>query len=242
MSLLLIGTAALLIGANTWKRNLSVASVVVRGTSVVKTSDIVALAQIAQGTPLFSLDLAAVKRHLEQHPYVSSASVQRDTPDRITIVIYEREPIAIVLSDHRFYLDSAGVVLPAVRSEHVFDLPVITGAFPAGECVPGRRVTAPAVRHAVALLNTALAIGDETYRRISELHVGEHGDLILFTAEYGIPVIVSDEDATEALLRLDGFWKDVVSLYGARGLEYVDLRFDDQVVVRWSKQPGGHGD
>ena len=241
LSLLLVGTAALLLGANSWKHNLSVASVVVRGISIVKASEIMTLARVVRGEPLFDVDLAAVKRRLEQHPYVSSASVQRDTPDRITIVITEREPIAIVLADRSWYLDSAGVVMPAVRSEHVFDLPVITGAIPAVECVPGKRISAPLVREALDVLNTARTIGDDTFRRISEIHVPAQGELTLYTAEYGIPVLLNGGDAGDGLLKLDGFWKGVVSQYGAQGLQYVDLRFRDQVVVRWSKPPGGTG-
>jgi len=239
MVLLLMGTAALLLGANSWKRTLNVSSVVVHGTSLVGTPEILAVAQVTRGTPLFSLDLGLVKRRLEQHPYVSCASVQRDTPDRITIVITEREPIAVVLASQPVYLDSSGFVLPAVRSDHVFDLPVITGAVPSADLVPGRRVATAALRWTVLLLNTAREIGEETERRISEVHLQENGDLILYAAEYGIPVIVDTADIAGGLLRLDGFWKDVVGRYGAQGLQYVDLRFKDQVVVRWSKQPGG---
>ena len=74
------------------------------------------------------------------------------------------------------------------------DLPVITGAVPAAECVPGKRITSPAVRDALVLLDMARSISDECYRRISDVAVGTGETLILYTAEFGVPVIVRRGD------------------------------------------------
>ena len=37
------------------------------------------------------------------------------------------------------------------------------------------------------------------------------------------------------LVKLDGFWKEIVYHRGPNDLDYIDLRFADQVVVRWNK-------
>ena len=42
-------------------------------------------------------------------------------------------------------------------------------------------------------------------------------------------------DAAAKLVKFDGFWKEVVVHRGPDELVYVDLRFEDQVVVRWSR-------
>ena len=233
MVLLLSCTFVLLLTAHSWKRGLSVGSVDVVGTRILQKADVVTLAGIARGEKLFAVDLAAVKRRIEQNPFVRSASVERDAPDRIIVAVEEREPLATAVTDRMVFLDGDGYVMPAVRSEYLFDFPLITGGLTAGECVPGKRIGTECVQQALALLKTAQAIGDETYRRISEVRADPQHDLVLYTAEYGIPVIVGRGNEAAKLLALDGFWNTIVGQRGAQGLQYIDLRFDDQVVVRW---------
>lgn len=241
-ALIIISTAVLLFGAHTWKRDLRVGSVVVLGTRILTPADVVTQAGVTRGEKLFAVDLGGVKRKIETHPFVRQATVQRDAPDRITILLEEREPIAAVMTNRLLYLDPEGFVLPAVASEHVFDLPVITGAIPAAECVPGKRITANTTREALEFLTLAKRVSDEMYHRISEVRVEDQRDMVLYTAEYGIPVIVGKGNSAEKLIRLEAFWKDIVSRQGAQGLQYVDLRFEDQVVVRWNRSRSGGGE
>jgi cell division septal protein FtsQ len=58
---------------------------------------------------------------------------------------------------------------------------------------------------------------------------------VLFTAETGVPVVLGRGDIAVKLVKLDGFWKQIVMQRGATQLKTVDLRFADQVVVRWDE-------
>jgi hypothetical protein len=99
--------------------------------------------------------------------------------------------------------------------------------------VPGRRITAPSVLAALALLDTVATAGEDLDRLISEVHVRPDGQLVLYTAEFAVPVFVGHGAVSDRLASLEAFWNTVVSVRGARDLAYVDLRFDRQVVVRW---------
>lgn len=242
MVLLICSTATILFGAHAWKRDLRVASVMVLGARILPASDIVTQAGIGTGDKLYAVNLSGVKRKIEANPFVQKATVQRDAPDRITILLEEREPLAAVMTDHVLYLDPEGFVLPSVRSEQVFDLPLITGTVPVEECVPGKRIASAPVLEALAFLAFAKRVGDEMYHRISEVHLEDQHDMVLYTAEFGIPVIVGRGDAAEKLMKLEAFWKDVVNRQGAQGLQYVDLRYSDQVVVRWNRGRSGGGE
>jgi cell division septal protein FtsQ len=58
--------------------------------------------------------------------------------------------------------------------------------------------------------------------------------MVMYTAEYGVPVIVGRGNVADKLVRFSAFWEQVVGGRGPQGLQYVDLRFDDQVVARWA--------
>jgi cell division septal protein FtsQ len=40
----------------------------------------------------------------------------------------------------------------------------------------------------------------------------------------------------DKLVKLEILWKDVVREKGAQELQYIDLRYDNQVIVRWNKE------
>jgi hypothetical protein len=69
--------------------------------------------------------------------------------------------------------------------------------------------------------------------RISEVYVRNNGDIVLFTAEGGIPVFVGTEDYPVKLLSFQAFWEQVVQRGDVRRLQQVDVRFRGQVIARW---------
>jgi len=226
----LIGVAGL---ANMWKGDLKVASVTVEGNSIVNENEILAQAGVTNESKLFEIDLFAVRKRIEQNPFIRSASVNREVPNRIAIQVEERVPIAAVVLDKIFYFDAEGYVLPPRRSENIFDLPVLTGSLQRSELVPGRRYSTTNVQEALTILRMAQQVGDQLYRRISEVHVEADKDIILHTAEFGVPVIIGRGDIAAKLVKFDTFWNEFVLHHGAQELRFVDLRYHDQVVVRW---------
>lgn len=227
---ILIGAAVL---ANMWKSDLKVASVTVEGNSIITEKEIRTQAGINNESKLFDIDLFAVRKRIEQNPFIRTASVNREVPGRIAIQVEERVPIAAVVLDKIFYFDAEGYVLPPTRSENIFDLPVLTGSLQRSELVPGRRYSTTNVQDALTILRMAQQVSDQLYRRISEVHVEADKDIILHTAEFGVPVIFGRGDTAEKLVKFDTFWNEFVLHHGAHELRFVDLRYRDQVVVRW---------
>lgn len=235
MALLVVAVLGLAYGANNWKRDLPLREVRAYGMRILSAAEVVTLAGIDKSQRLFSIDLNAARRRVEANPYVRSASVTRDASGRVTVTVHERVPVAAILADRRLYIDDSAYVLPSVKTDQLFDLPFLTGALPAAECQPGRTVKAPAVREALALLASARAIGDDLYHEISEVHLAADGSLLCYTAESGVPVLVGRGTLSEKLAKFDGFWKEYVARQGVQDLQYVDLRFEDQVVARWNQ-------
>jgi len=237
LALLVTAAVVTAVRANFWKTDLRVASVEVRGNSIVPSAELLSLAHIAAGEKLFDVDLYAASKRLLENRFVRSASVNREVPDRITISVRERIPIGVVLAQKKLYLDAEGYVLPPAVSENIFDLPVLTGPFPSGDLVPGRRVSSPLMQEGLSVLTTARALGDDVYRQLSEVRVEEGKDILAYTAEGGIPVIIGHGDLGPKLVKFEGFWNDIILHHGVQDLQYIDLRFDDRVVVRWTHTP-----
>jgi cell division septal protein FtsQ len=241
MSMLLLATlgavvVAGLLGAQAWKQDLRVARVRVQGNRIVPTSAVLELAGVPRGAKLFDLDLTAIHQRVKKNPFVGDVVVQRNLPEGVDIQIVEREPIAVLSVGTLYYIDADGMVLPLVRSDEVLDLPVVTGDVPAQECTPGKTMRRASVHEALRLLTTAQELSEGLPRRISEVHVRPDGDLIVYTAEFGVPVVFGQGDLAPKLVKLEAFWKEIVSNRGALELASLDVRFQDRVIARWAAE------
>jgi len=235
--ILALGTVALAIGANSWKQDLPLAAIRVEGNALVTDGEILRLAAVDPRARLFMVDLAAVQKRVRQNPFIRSVSVNRQGPEGISITVSERRPIALLAAEELLAVDEEGTVLPVVRSDQMFDLPVLTGALPHGECVPGKKLTGRAVREALGALAWAQRVDEDLFRRISEIALFGDGTLVLHTADAGVPVILGQGAIQAKLVTFDGFWRGIVERRGPQSLQQVDVRFEDQVIARWNDGP-----
>jgi cell division protein FtsQ len=108
---------------------------------------------------LWTLNLPQIARDLEKLPYVSSATVERHFPDRITIHITERVPVVKIVglnvdlgTRETFYLDRQCVVLKPREDETAPLLPEIVGLTDA-ELEPGAKLDQPSLKSAMEILD-----------------------------------------------------------------------------------------
>lgn len=219
--------------ANHWKEDRRVRRVIVENNRLIQTKDILTLAAIPPESKLFELDLFAIEQRLLKNPFIRAVGVHRDLPDRVRLSISERVPVAAILADVMVYVDDEGFVLPTIRSQDIFDLPVVSGTFHPQDLVPGKKTANRTVHRVLSFLRLAQEVNRDLYTNISEVRLAPGGELMFYTAEFGIPVIIGTEQFGPRLVTFEGFWKEIVVREGAHRLQYIDLRFQDKVVVRW---------
>ncbi len=235
MASLVIVALCVAVYANVWKENSRVAEVVVEENRIIPANDILALAKVPANSLMFDLDLYAIEQRVETNPFVKSASVHRDVPNRVRIVVEERVPVAAMTMNGRLsYIDAGGYVLPPARSQFIFDLPVLTGTLPADEFSVGKPTRNRNALDALNLLSVAKQVDEDLYRNISEIRFDGEKDIVFYTAEFGVPVIIGRSGVGQMLVRFDAFWRSIVARQGADALQYIDARFEDQVLVRHS--------
>ena len=118
-------------------------------------------AGLNEGRNIFTVHLAETRAAIEKLPQVESAVVQRLLPNRMTVTISERRPIAWVTakgdedpssSDRSFLIDARGIILRSrVVLPEYYNLPIISG-FETGNLVPGKKVNALEMQAALELV------------------------------------------------------------------------------------------
>jgi len=158
------------------------------------------LMALTPGTNILSLDLDEIAGRIAQDDWVARASVVRVLPDSLEVTVEEHEPRAVLLLAGRLLLvDGEGQAFKALEPGERRQLPVLTGFDDASWLGrPG------AVRERVARGLGALAAYHAKRRpRLSELNLGEAGELTLYTARMGTQLRLGRGDVQPALERYD---------------------------------------
>ena len=236
--LVLIAIAiCLVLGANAWKSSLKIKQIKIDGNRIVGVNEILQLTQVQMNSLLYKIDLTEIQRNVMSHHYIKDAVVERNLPNSIHIQIMERVPIAIVNRSETLYLDEDGVVLPRSISHRLFDLPMLSGISENEPLTLGSFIKQPDVIESLQLLAVMKTVNRPMYHNISEIQVRNGGDIVAYSTEGGVPIIFGRDEMPSKLVLLETFWNNVVRTRGTQLLQYIDLRYQDQIIARWNPEP-----
>ena len=214
-----------------WQKHVPVKQVTVEGISVISKDEIVRLMKLPLNVPMYELDLSALQHNIMANSFVKRVVIQRDAPSTLRVIVEERTPAAILLANDLYYIASDGTVLPYIASSETYDIPVISGVDSLSAIKTGQRLFNADVVEALEIINASKMTSDNIFHSISEIRLRKGHDLVLYSFESGIPIIFGKGDAAKKIVKLDAFWQKFIQSNETNDIQYIDIRFDDQVVV-----------
>lgn len=201
--------------------------VVVRGHDVLPEDEILTLAAIEPRCNLFRVHTGDIRDRLMGHVYIRSARIQRRWPSTLILSVEERRPV-VRMMDRRACIDSEGIVLPPSSSVDC-GLPLLSGVDLRTEQY-GQPVESEKIRWAVSFLNGAGGVCSDVYLKITNIDITNVARPLLYVNETDIPIRIHGTDCYSRLIPLPWVLEDLKR----KGIaaEYIDLRFDEQIVVK----------
>lgn len=210
-----------LLAATPW---FPVKRVEVVGSRIVAPHEVVAASGIRRGESLWS-DPRGWEERLGRHPALAGAEVTRRLPGTLRVEVREKRPVGLVEAETLRPVTAAGELLPVDPARIPVDLPLIR--------VEGR-VTDPATRALLAEVERLGGLDAGLLARVSEVKWAGKGVLLLSLSAPDARVLVPVGVGSTPLRQLRAALEDVEGrLAGAAGPVHVDLRYQDQVVVRF---------
>lgn len=208
------------------------ADVVVLRRGHVTEAEIRRQAGLRPGMPIWDVDAPAIEARLQALPWIRTASVRRELPNRVVIRVREYRPLAIVRIAHAerplYYVAADGHIFAPVDPTDGRDLPYVSGLDKAD--LDGPEARGPeAIREALAVLAAATthasAIGD-----VSEVHVGDRRGVTIMPSRPAVPIHLGHGEFESKLARA----AEVLPRWAGRERELrsVSCEFEDQVIVR----------
>ena len=215
-------------GTRSWRfRLMSSDEISISGISKVTRSQVMEVLGGDIGRNVFFIPLEKRQKQLQEIPWIESASIMRLLPNRLSIQIQERTPVAFAQINNRVELvDAQGVIMELPRRTH-YSFPVVAGL---------RDSDPLSVRSGQMKIYSRLVkeldAGDAHYSRdLSEVYLNDPEDVKVSIADSTGTVLVhlgSDEflDRFKIYLSHIAEWRQQF-----QKVESVDLRYEGQIIV-----------
>ncbi len=148
----------------------------VSGNGHTTREEVLAAARLSLGSNVLAVDLDRTARLVERLPWVARATVTRQLPDTVRVVVEERTPAALVAAGGLYLASADGTLFKRAEPGDPVDLPVVTGLSREQfrERPDGARQE---VRDALALMGDLESAQLGSSARLQEVHHDETGDL-----------------------------------------------------------------
>jgi cell division protein FtsQ len=205
----------------------SIREVSVRGVKELTEKDILAMAKIRMRSNILSVNTDAMAKRISANPWIKSAYVGRELPDRLVLEVQERTPIALVKQAGALYLmDVDGFVFKKLSRADEVDLAILSGV--------DVRAKSPSmlVGEALKLLEKLSTEDQHTFLgEVSEIHVDEVFGLSILT-DKGLHLKLGRENFAGKLNQLHVVLADLEKRGLKNGHLFVDLADISKVTVQ----------
>lgn len=209
----------------------SLKSIEVSTAKHLTRDEILGMAGVEPGKDLLRMNLKRMGEHILQNPWVETVRINRYFPDAVSIVITEREPVAIVNMGFIYYLDKKGNVFKVLNQGDKLDFPVVTG-FSEEELGSDPKGTKEALEATCDLLKILREKGAFILADVSEIHYDKGYGFTLFTAAGALPVKVGSGDFPAKVERFARIYQDL--MVQLPSIRYIDLDYNDKIIVKKS--------
>jgi len=202
-----------------WNKYFAIKAIIIESERV-GADTVKSLIGIEVGDNILRANLGAARRNLLALPWAREVKIKRVFPNRLKVIIKEREPFAIIFIPQRgyFWIDHEGYLLEEIKEKK------------AGLFVSGVELVKEQTKERVTEVATA-AIGDlftqdkEFLERFTELRLGKEEAVLL--AHEGFQVKLPLENLGSSLRLLQRILRQI----DGSKYRYIDMRFGDLILM-----------
>lgn len=205
----------------------------VSGNIELTQNEIIKISGINKGMNIFTVNIGQTINKLREEPYIRYAYVSRTLPNKISINVIERKPIALISMDKLYSFDISGILLPEPTRINN-DLPILTGIESVYKFEFGESTVHYQIRQGVNIIAQINNFYSEINDFISELYWNKkYKEWIIINSGNKPLIKLGTDNFPTKLQTLDNFFKMMKNKKrNINQFKYIDLRFKNQLIVK----------
>ncbi len=221
----------LMTNADSWlktENSFLVKEIIIEGNHRCRRPEIIKALNLDSRQLIFTFSLMQAQRRITALPFVKQAVISRRLPDRLQIVIKERQPKALLYLNDLYMVDGEGVVIAKAQPAEKLDFPLISGVS-LQEWRQRPQVWRGLLKKAMWLLKIWEERRPQLPEEVSQIVMDEACGLNLFTTGRNWELQLGFDNYDERLER----WQQVLQVLGKRAatVKYFDCAGESSVVA-----------
>lgn len=259
-TIVIIFTFSSIVLSGLWKDKSTIRNVVLAGNITLSKDEIFEFAKLHDSLICGNhLSMEMIETRIGKHPNIKKVEVNKDGAT-IKIDISEKNPFAAATNGNEVFLvDDQLTVYNIKKEQSDLDIPVISGL--SQELGPGTygKDDLKNLKIAQYIISQAIKINKSVFNYISEISFADHNGIALVTSDDATMVYFIDyesiarkekpeavRDVNSASLRnainknlvsLNGFLKQVRVYRTSNSFRYIDMRYNDMIIVKNNNLP-----
>lgn len=262
-AVIIIFTFSSIVVSGLWKDKSTIKKVELAGNITLSKEEIFDFAKLNDSMICSNeLTLDMIESRISKHPNIKKVVVSKDAAT-VKIDISEKNPFAVASNGKEMFLVDDQLSLYNLKKDHKdIDIPVITGlSSQLGTDTYGKNDLKD-LKIAQYIISQSIKINKSLYNYISEINFADSSMITLVTSDDATPVYFVDYGALmnktkpetvnvirdinnntlraaidSKLVQLNGFLKQVRVYRTSNSFKYIDMRFNDMIIVKNINQP-----
>jgi cell division septal protein FtsQ len=176
------------------------------------------------------IDIHKIATKIMNLRYVKGVSITKRPPRILNITIEERKPIAFIYGRGLNLIDDQGLLLPIPKYHKSWDLPFISGIDNLGKL--GEKTVANGAYIALELIAYLEQENPLLASMVSEINMSPDNYIELYLIKGGTKVRINRTSFYREIYALKNFIIKYVNISELNNIEYIDLRFQDQLIIK----------
>ena len=207
----------------------------INGTSVLNSDYYMQYLVGSFNEEILNSDPNIILDKLYAHPFIKGAKLSYRYPNKIIIEISERTPFARVNNgpNHIIMLDEDCFVIPNIEEVKNYSIPTLSKFNSEQELYPiGGKALSVKIKDTIKWLRFLNQKYPDLYHNISEIYLTNNDEINLILAENPTKIMLGNKDTHHKIDLLKAFEKTISSKKEITDFAYLDMRYNNQVVVK----------
>jgi cell division protein FtsQ len=192
--------------------------------------ELIRIAGLNEMPCLLTLNPEEIKAKMERHPWVRSVELEKQFPHTLVVKAEKQLPMALVQLDKLYYMNKWGKVFKEVDQNDDMDYPVVTGISKSQENADEKLTLAAGILEAFASETGYWSLDD-----ISEVHVNDGGDALIYSISLPFAIRVGGENLGEEKNKVKQLVSYLQNSGGIDTVGIIDMNYHDGAVVSFKK-------
>lgn len=234
LSLLAYGYQTINTHLNEQLSTFKIENIKVEGNHILSKAEVLGLLGIGKEVKLLDIAPKNVAEKLVISPFIEAASAVYSLPSTLRITIKERKPVAFIYGRGLNLIDANNFIMPVPQTNMSWNLPIIRG-IKQKLGVQGAITTSKQAQLAVEITSFIQLLDMPLKEMVSQLNFNSKHYVEIGLSGTRTVIRVDAHNYQDQLYVAAKYLKEYMDFNKLNRLEYVDVRFKNQIVIKEKK-------